>query len=345
MNAHERVAALAGRRRLEALRRDPEQLREAAGEHVETLAHQPVADWLDDLEPLDPEAHGRVMELLNGNLKALNFDRHLRAHEQVKDLVGEEDYKLLEYMNHEEWFAEMERRAPETLVRLRKFNMQHERDSDPDFFERRANIAEAMAEIERPLHPDVDRGIPATAKGFDSFEPRLGYPAVKAALDAVSVWTAGGGVPMLTLQGTPGTGKTHLAASAAVSRADSLCFYRTETEFFGEILARMKTRTSEALLDAFCKASWVVLDDLGLAPLNEWQKVQLDRLIDARYVLAQQGNGRTLFTTNIRGEELQATLPRIFRRLTEPGVSQILQVQAPMYFRKGGEGGDTRRTD
>ena len=55
----------------------------------------------------------------------------------------------------------------------------------------------------------------------------------------------------------------------------------------------------------------------------------MDRLVNARYELAQRREGFTLITTNIAGRDLS---PRLLRRLSEPDVSQVVQLNAPSFY-------------
>ena len=101
-------------------------------------------------------------------------------------------------------------------------------------------------------------------------------------------------------------------------------------------MSRMRKKTTEALLEAMCRTPWLILDDMGVTAQTDWNQSVLDRLINARYELAQEGFGSTLITTNVGAKDLSA---RVRRRLTEPGVSQVQPVRAPNYFtQEGGRG-------
>ena len=94
-------------------------------------------------------------------------------------------------------------------------------------------------------------------------------------------------------------------------------------------MARMQRHSTEQLIDAFCTAPWVILDDMGVAALSDWGQGIMDRWVNARYELAQERGGFTLITTNI---DYKGLPPRLFRRLSEPGVSEVVQLKAPSYY-------------
>ena len=182
--------------------------------------------------------------------------------------------------------------------------------------------------------------MPQGGKRFDNFEARPEYPAVGQALEAVRRWVVGADeTPLLTLAGVPGTGKTHLAEAAATALAEAAatalaearreCIYRSESDLIGEAMGRMEQKTTEALLEAVCGVGWLVLDDLRVAALSDWGRGVMDRVINARYELAQAGVGYTLITTNLTGKDLS---PRVRRRLQEPGVSRVLELKAQAFY-------------
>ena len=263
-------------------------------------------------------------------MNLINFTQIEARHQQVKEIAGEY-LSLLDGRTAEEWILEVEKKDLPTAVKLRRYVVLMARQSDPFHDERVANTESAMVEIDAPMHADVDRGIHGSTKSLDMYKARKGYPAVAEALETVTDWLSVNTCPMVTLFGVPGTGKTHLASGAAalLSAKGKLCFYRTEAGLIGEAMDRMKRHSTEQLMDAFCSAPWVILDDMGVAALSDWGRGLIDRLVDARYELAQQRDGFTLITTNLGGSDLS---PRVLRRLSEPGVSQVVQLKAPSYY-------------
>ena len=257
--------------------------------------------------------------------------------QRTRSIAGEYMVLLEEGQSVDDWLRVVEGQNPETALALRAhfaailYLSTHTRES----------VNDALAKADEPLFPTVDPGVVA-GKGFNTFRSRRGYPSVAAALGLVKDWVIGFGCPMLTLGGAPGTGKTHLAQAAADSLKDMgrTVIYRSEAELIGELMSRMQTKTAEALLEAVCRTPWLVLDDLGVTASSAWNQSILDRVINARYELAQVGEGSTLITTNVEAKDLSA---RVRRRLTEPGVSKVQPVRAPNYFTEVQQGDGNRR--
>ena len=257
----------------------------------------------------------------------LNFQALLSRAHMTRSIAGAHMDLLHEYQSVDDWLRAVEVQNPETARLLRDHFATIDR-SNPA----RPNVQDALAEADEYLFPAVADGVIA-GKAFATFRPRKGYPSVSTSLCLVSNWVLGGGCPMLTLGGSPGTGKTHLAqaAASALKNRGRTVIYRSEAGLIGELMSRMKNKTTEALLEAICLTPWLILDDMGVATRTDWNQSILDRVINARYELAQTGQGATLITTNVEAKDLSA---RVRRRLTEPGVSQVQPVRAPSYFKE-----------
>ena len=263
-------------------------------------------------------------------METIDYNQVIAQREQVVEMAGKY-LPMLDNMTVAQWIEEIGKQDFETAAKLRRHMAVAEARADPRHGERRANIERVMSEVDAPLHTDVERGIPPNPKDFDLFKSRKGYPSIAKAQKIVTSWLSGEVCPMVTLFGVPGTGKTHLAAAAAarLSAGGELCIYRTEAALIGEAMERMQRRSTERLIEAFCTAPWAILDDMGVAALSDWGRGIMDRWVDSRYELAQHRGGFTLITTNVGGRDLP---PRLLRRLSEPGVSQVVQLKAPSYF-------------
>lgn len=133
----------------------------------------------------------------------------------------------------------------------------------------------------------------------------------------------------LTLCGSAGTGKTHLAAAAANVRlmaGDRVCFavvpdlldalrasYREDAEAaFGDVFQSLK------------QADLLVLDDLGAQAATEWAREKLYQLCATRHLRGAP----TLVTTNLMPDDLD---PRLASRLLDHQISTVYRVKAPDY--------------
>jgi len=237
--------------------------------------------------------------------------------------------RLADYPTMDEWVRAIEQESPEQAQAIRKHIADTDAADQRTHRARRLQVEDVVEELDRPRWPSVDRGLPQTGRTFETFQPRPDFPSVEAAGWLVRQWCRGLDVePMLTLSGLPGTGKTHLAQAAAHTVRGDL-IYRTEAGLIGEAMIRMQSGSAESLLEALAGVQTLMVDDMGVAALRDWGQGVMDRLIDARYVLAQEGEGWTLITTNLSPSSIQ---PRVLRRLTEPGVSRIVPLDATAYF-------------
>ena len=277
-------------------------------------------------------------------MQALNFALVRERSKRIKAIAGPYLERLAERASIAEWLAGIEAEDAEAAEAVRSYIGgvdAHDRERYLRREDLRAkSVGLTLGEMLSAMNTDpwvgVGREIPAGNKRFDNFEPRPGHPLVQTALESVRAWV-GGAVeePMLTLGGVPGAGKTHLAEAAAVELAETghPCIYRTEAGLMAEAMRRMETKDTEELLSAVCEVGWLVLDDLGVAALSDWGRGVMDRIINARYGLAQERAGYTLITTNVSGGDLSA---RVLRRLNEPGVSRVLELLRVTSFYGGG---------
>jgi DNA replication protein DnaC len=125
--------------------------------------------------------------------------------------------------------------------------------------------------------------------------------------------------PFLTLRGSLGVGKTHLAYAIGWEwlENDRGTVRYWQVPYLLDQLRRgynhEEGRASDdiySLLDAAVACSLLLVDDLGMQKSSEWAVEKLDEIIDLRYAYQRH----TVVTTNKRRHELP---PRIASRLSE----------------------------
>lgn len=147
----------------------------------------------------------------------------------------------------------------------------------------------------------------------------------------------------LTLCGSAGTGKTHLAAAAANVRlmaGDRVCF-AVVPDLLDALRASYRDDADAAFDEVFRslkQADLLVLDDLGAQAATEWAREKLYQLCATRHLRGAP----TLVTTNLMPDDLD---PRLASRLLDHQISTVYRVKAPDY-RTGtmaelGQGGRT----
>lgn len=96
--------------------------------------------------------------------------------------------------------------------------------------------------------------------------------------------------------GATGTGKTYVACALAqqACRKGYRAIYRRMPRLFEELTLAHADGSYARLLARFAKADVLVLDDWGLAPLNERERRDLLEIIDDRH-----GNGSTIITSQL----------------------------------------------
>ena len=136
---------------------------------------------------------------------------------------------------------------------------------------------------------------------------------------ADSIWTRlATGSPVL-LTGRRGTGKTQLA-SVLIRRcfeAGQVGRYTRLTELYRELRTSFGTSGDTIrVLREYRKPDLLVIDEAHDVKGTDWERVELNDLIDYRYGMVKP----TLIITNAQGEELTAALSRsILSRCEESG--------------------------
>lgn len=142
-----------------------------------------------------------------------------------------------------------------------------------------------------------------------TFEAFKTNPQNRAAYDLARAYPAAECKQSILLMGTPGTGKTHLAAAVAIEQVSQL-----KSVIFGTvptILGRIKSTfsgdgaTEAEVKNAIMGCSLLVLDDLGKEKPSEWVEETLYEIINARYVRQLP----VIITTNVGLKAVEARYP------------------------------------
>lgn len=172
-------------------------------------------------------------------------------------------------------------------------------------------------------------------KTFDSYETDIPYynekqqQALRVALEAARSFARNMEGGWLLLEGTYGTGKTHLAAAIGNERlkfGDNVMFVTTP-DLLDHLRNTYNPRaemTYDELFDKMRNATLLILDDLGVENPSEWAKEKLFQLLNHRYSHQRP----TVITTNV---DLDSLDPRIRSRLLDLNVIRRIVIDAPDY--------------
>lgn len=133
----------------------------------------------------------------------------------------------------------------------------------------------------------------------------------------------------LVLQGSYGTGKTHLAAAIGnyrLTQGDMVLFITTP-DLLDHLRASYSPKseaTYDETFDRLRDAQILILDDLGAENPSEWANEKLFQLLNYRYVERLP----TIVTTNVPLENLD---PRVRSRLSDENVMRAANLQVPDY--------------
>ncbi len=124
----------------------------------------------------------------------------------------------------------------------------------------------------------------------------------------------------LTLHGTPGTGKTHLAVALAEGYEKIInpgcdAYFLPMFEFIAEIRnAQLESKSEFRIIEKYAEIDFLIMDDLGAMENTQSQKDKINDLIDRRYRYRK----KTVITSNLTWEAIQETYSeRTIRRLSD----------------------------
>ena len=163
--------------------------------------------------------------------------------------------------------------------------------------------------------PKQEKHAISLSKAFETCRQFANYPLWPASLSEV--------IPMLTIMGKTGVGKTGLAACIYNFRQDVACPIYAELDRLGkpytpgavfvvvpEMLDWLRGGFDSAeldhneRLDMVCMAPFLILDDLGMERQTDFSAEVLDRIINVRSV----GLRPTVVTTNLPVDDLPARI-------------------------------------
>lgn len=163
---------------------------------------------------------------------------------------------------------------------------------------------------------------------FDNFRVVVGtkeaYESIKSLADGSSP------VPFVFVYGGVGNGKSHLLEALVIGLNKRLLYtyYNTWSSIVTKLKAHMAKDaepSSETLLERYCHAPRLVIDDIGMGTTDtEWQWSQLERIVTERYRFRLL----TAMATNIVPTDLPE---RILSRLKDRSVCAMVLNKAGDY--------------
>lgn len=149
----------------------------------------------------------------------------------------------------------------------------------------------------------------------------------------------------LTLQGTNGCGKTHLAGAIAnkVLAAGGSVLFAVVPDLLDQLKATFgpsQPATYQDVFDRVRSTELLILDDLGAERSADWAEEKLYQIVNYRTLMRLP----TVITTDQSDQALMRTRPRLFSRIADGGAGSFIIITAPHHRLGRGvrTGGDDR---
>lgn len=135
--------------------------------------------------------------------------------------------------------------------------------------------------------------------------------------------------PLLLGYGGTGNGKTHLAEAVVIRlmQRGIDTWYYSMAGFMNLLKRQMETHELDTTVKTFCEVAGLVLDDWGAEYGSDWERSQLDHIIDERY----RWHRITVLTSNKDIEQLKQQNERVISRFTDKETSVIVLNKAADY--------------
>jgi DNA replication protein DnaC len=128
--------------------------------------------------------------------------------------------------------------------------------------------------------------------------------------------------PFLLCLGGTGNGKTHLcqALTTTFIRRGINANYFPVATFMSALKESIESNAVEILVKTFSNMQALILDDFGSENFSEWGLAKLEQVIDNRWTEQRY----TVMTTNKTLTEFQRISPRMFSRMCDQDISQVV---------------------
>jgi DNA replication protein DnaC len=180
-------------------------------------------------------------------------------------------------------------------------------------------MAESFAKYKSGTKSLLIHGLTSYAHTFSTFRKRDGCENVYKVFHDLA---EGSDKPFLLCYGGTGNGKTHLceALTIRLMQRGIDTWYYSVAGFMNLLKRQMETNELDAMVKIFCEVQGLVLDDWGAEYGSDWERTQLDHIIDERY----RWRRITVLTTNKDVMQLDQQSQRIVSRFTDKEIGVLV---------------------